>query len=463
MTQKRGKWVKPKGAQGLPPVEYPALYGLTIKNFRSVEDLSLEINQSAQLLPNQAPALLILGENSTGKSSILEGMALALAQEGGRRALEINTDTLILDTSLLGVAQKKRALTTTVTLRFQGGENRVLGIKKGGLDVSGPFSTPPVFAYGAFRQYLDTNALDAAPPGSIVNLFHPNRFLLNPETWLMSLEKRAFDEVVRVLRIIFSVDSNFAFMLRDKKHMRCLLVTNAKDEKPAGKTPLQLASSGYRSLLAMVCDILRGLMDPDISPYFQSFPTAQAVVLIDEVEAHLHPRWKIRVMSALREALPGVTIIATSHDPLCLRGMHHGEVVVMRRRIDVDADVSVRVECLSHLPDVGKLTIEQLLTSDFFNLMTTDQPEVAFQLAHIADLLAKKSAGEALSTDEGAAVKAFEGELRSVLPIGGSEAQRLVQEAVAEFLKARASEPSSQMANLRKQYRDEIINILEQF
>lgn len=467
LSTHRVKVAASRRKKGTPPLEYSPLYALAFENFKSIEDLKLEMSQPMQSSPNQTPSLLILGENAAGKSSVLEGIALALTDEVVWRGLDINERTLSLDTSLLGAKlganRKVRSGNTTVTLSFQKSESRVLKITGNSLRVSGLPDTPPVFAYGAFRQYQDVNAPNAAPAGSVVNLFHSHRFLLNPEAWLLSLEKNTFDEVIRVLRIIFSVDSNFAFMLRDKKQMRCLLVTTTKGKRTAGKTPLKLASSGYRSLLAMVCDILRGLMDPDISPHFQSFPTAQAVVLIDEVEAHLHPRWKIRVMSALREALPKVTFIATSHDPLCLRGMHHGEVVVMRRRVDVKGDLSVKVDCMSDLPDVGQLTIEQLLTSDFFNLMSTDQPDIEFQLAHIADLLTKKSKHEQLNPDEDAAVNAFEGDIRNVMPIGGTEAQRLVQEAVAEFLKKRFITPAKDIKAMRKKYRDEVIGILERF
>src|SRR3546814_7015536 len=84
------------------------------------------------------------------------------------------------------------------------------------------------------------------------------------------------------------------------------------------RTPLSIVSSGFRSVLAMICDVMRGLLGTE-DEKGSSLANARALVLVDEIEAHLHPRWKLRIMKGLREALPNVTFIVTTHDPLCLR------------------------------------------------------------------------------------------------------------------------------------------------
>jgi predicted ATP-binding protein involved in virulence len=88
---------------------------------------------------------------------------------------------------------------------------------------------------------------------------------------------------------------------------------------PAGvvtKTPLNDVSSGYRTILAMVCDIMQRLMDRRINPDFPGLEHAQAVVLIDEVEAHLQPgsehhrrtvwprwQWTLKTISAFPQTM----------------------------------------------------------------------------------------------------------------------------------------------------------------
>ncbi|MEF9674037.1 AAA family ATPase [Pseudomonas sp. PCH446] len=159
---------------------------------------------------------------------------------------------------------------------------------------------PPVFAYGAFRQY-QKRVRRYSPGRSVINLFDSTALLSNPEKWLLSLKEDDFNNVVRALRDILSIEGRFKVMERDIEKQRCLIVTPAAGSQVLCRTPLSLASSGYRSVLAMVCDIIQGLMNRRINPHFESLETAQAVVLIDEVEAHLHPRWKIRIMAPCAE------------------------------------------------------------------------------------------------------------------------------------------------------------------
>src|SRR5205823_2255078 len=104
-------------------------------------------------------------------------------------------------------------------------------------------------------------------------------------------------------------------------------------------TPLDNLSEGYRSMVALSVDVMRELLG-----HWDALENAPGLVLIDEVETHLHPRWKMRVMSALRSALPGVQFIVTTHDPLCLRGMSNGEVLVLNR------NPRTGIELLTDLP-----------------------------------------------------------------------------------------------------------------
>src|SRR3546814_20575292 len=85
-----------------------------------------------------------------------------------------------------------------------------------------------------------------------------------------------------------------------------------------------------------------------------SLANARALVLVDEIEAHLHPRWKLRIMKGLREALPNVTFIVTTHDPLCLRGLGANEVMVLRR---IQQDVRPNSEDLTY--EIGRTTCRE--------------------------------------------------------------------------------------------------------
>ncbi|MEL3863704.1 AAA family ATPase [Pseudomonas aeruginosa] len=443
----------------------PTLSTVSLTNFKGVERLELTMpipqEPTEELPPQRQPALLILGENAAGKSSILEAIALALSTDEGRNELRLDVSSLPLDPSLLGADSALPNTSAQVTLIFDNGTTRTLTIADGKYLISGSSEVPPVFAYGAFRQYQRKGSRSYSPTKSIISLFQSDKLLPNPEQWLLGLDETDFNSVIRVLRDILSIEGEFEVIERDFDNRRCLIVTAAAGNS-RHLTPLSLASSGYRSMLSMICDILQGLMSGRLNVIIESLESAQAVVLIDEIEAHLHPRWKIQIMHALRRALPKITFIATTHDPLCLRGMHDGEVVVMQRIVSdaASSDLPVMVERITHLPNVSQLTIEQLLTSDFFSLSSTDQPETERELALFADLLAAREAGQRLTAAQDRAWKAFERDVRDALPVGSTEVQRLVQEAMVEYLKERRQASSRTLGNLRSAAKTRIVNIL---
>ena len=75
--------------------------------------------------------------------------------------------------------------------------------------------------------------------------------------------------------------------------------------------------------------------------------------------------------------------LATTHSPLCLRGLHRGEVAVLHR----DAS-GVRVE--TDLPPVAGLRVDQLLTSEHFGLRSTLDPDVEERFVWYYELLARR-------------------------------------------------------------------------
>jgi len=105
-----------------------------------------------------------------------------------------------------------------------------------------------------------------------------------------------------------------------------------------------------------------------LSQAWESFEAAEGVALIDELGVHLHPRWQMRVTQALREAFPRVQFFATTHDPLCLRGLRDGETTILRR------DRTGGVFAIQELPPIEGLEVDQILTSEYFGLNSTVDP-----------------------------------------------------------------------------------------
>ncbi len=86
-------------------------------------------------------------------------------------------------------------------------------------------------------------------------------------------------------------------------------------------------SDGYRNMLAIVADITHRAAR--LNPQFGKDVAKEiyGVVLIDEIDLHLHPKWQRRVVDDLKTAFPKLQFIATTHSPFIIQSMQAGEVI----------------------------------------------------------------------------------------------------------------------------------------
>ncbi len=85
-----------------------------------------------------------------------------------------------------------------------------------------------------------------------------------------------------------------------------------------GRLPVRLLSDGIRNMIGLVGDIAHRAVR--LNPHFGAAAASRTpgVVLIDEVDMHLHPEWQQTVVPSLREAFPAMQIIVTTHSPLVI-------------------------------------------------------------------------------------------------------------------------------------------------
>ncbi|HYR27379.1 MAG TPA: AAA family ATPase, partial [Thermoanaerobaculia bacterium] len=208
--------------------------------------------------------------------------------------------------------------------------------------------------------------------------------------------------------------------------------------------PLKRLSEGYKTVVATGVDIMREMLR-----YWPELESARGVVLIDELETHLHPRWKMRLVQRLRKAMPQVQFIATTHDPLCLRGMHDGEVAVLVR------DEDHNVEQLRDVPNVRGLSVEQLLTSDFFGLFTTEDQAFEEELTRYIALAAKRDR----TADEDEDLQQKRSVAKERMLVGSTPGSQVVYQAVNEFLLESRAKPVSARAALKRESVNKVLDL----
>ncbi len=93
---------------------------------------------------------------------------------------------------------------------------------------------------------------------------------------------------------------------------------------------LENLSSGEKHILLLVCDIARRLSiaHPSHNP-IQALKEGEGVVLIDEIEQHLHPKWQRNIVLALQKTFPSIQFIVTTHSPQVLSGVRKESVFVL--------------------------------------------------------------------------------------------------------------------------------------
>ena len=122
--------------------------------------------------------------------------------------------------------------------------------------------------------------------------------------------------------------------------------------------PLRLLSDGQRVMAATVADI--AMRCAQLNPHLKDRARIETpgVVLIDELDLHLHPRWQRRIVQNLSETFPRLQFVTTSHSPFIIQSMSQGGVINLDRE-----------PCEPESP--GEQSIEDVAE----NIMGVEQPQ----------------------------------------------------------------------------------------
>ena len=155
-------------------------------------------------------------------------------------------------------------------------------------------------------------------------LFKADAALMPLASWAMDIEYSRGEGALELIRSTLSTllrDVTFRHIDKDRKAMVF--------DTPDGPVSLADLSDGYQNVAAWVGDLLYRT-----TTVFGDLPNplaAQGLLLLDEIDLHLHLRWQRRLRTFLEEKLPNLQIVATTHSPMTAQQTGPGEVFILSR------------------------------------------------------------------------------------------------------------------------------------
>jgi predicted ATP-binding protein involved in virulence len=328
---------------------------------------------------------LLIGDNGSGKTAVLDAIAIAMgnflfeitkikANDTPRMSLnDMRYVEFAMGQNVLKETSKNAFITVEGIFLNEyfnwingRGVKKFYGQEKDDLDVdvltaiksidpvNPNICLPVAVYYGTGRLWQQIKAKDKKikGPGS---RFEGYQNCLNPASdqksffsWfktqelasLQKQERRHALEAVREAIVSMIPDAKRAWWDMDWDELRIETVVQGKNQT----IPFHLLSDGYRNMIGMVADIAYRMAT--LNPQLQAdvIKQTEGIVLIDEIDLHLHPKWQRQVVGRLLDTFPKVQFVASSHSPFIIQSLYHREDVLLW---DLETNQAVAVDSKS--------------------------------------------------------------------------------------------------------------------
>lgn len=385
---------------------------LSVENVRCFGE-----RQELDLTDDGRPArwTLILGDNGAGKTTLLQCLAYmrpkfnpdenndedkvqpelaseenhvlsALARSGNDAKVRLEA-SLSVGLPLAGPRPSKpETISTTLAIERKDGD--ITDVDPGGRAPRYDEEPPLVLAYGAGRHPRAADSLRPPEADPVHSLFRVESELYDAEKNLCDLEyasltkSRSPKERQRAEKLLHRLTHMLAKILPDVQAPQDVRILGPRStayisdragvhvRTPSGEVPLEQLSLGYQTMFAWTMDIAWRLIEqyPRSSDPFKE----PAIVIVDEIDLHLHPRWQREIRGHLTGLFPNVQFIATAHSPLMAQsslGQNLAVVQWQEDRVIIENDPDV----------VRSWRLDQVLTSDLFGFESARPPETVEQ------------------------------------------------------------------------------------
>lgn len=337
-----------------------------IKNIRSISDFEMNFQ-------NPAGWHVIIGDNGAGKSTIVRSISLAIIGPNDSKALRLNlkdwarrteyeeqgTISLTVqknnEDSKIGKSRPRtKPFEAVITLSRKEGNGFVLEGNKGApfeniwSNAYGWFSC----AFGPFRRFTggekEWMKVYYSDPRAAAHLsvFGEDVALTEAIDWLKDLHIKSLEKASSQQPT--DSESDILSSLKAFLNEGGLLPHGAKLDSISSEgvffkdgngatIDVTQMSDGYRSILSLTFELIRQMVRTfGQNEVFKKFKTGDfsidlpGVVLIDEIDAHLHPSWQARIGEWFLRVFPGIQFIVTTHSPLICRASEKGTIWRLR-------------------------------------------------------------------------------------------------------------------------------------
>jgi len=363
----------------------------------------------------------LLGENGTGKSTFLQALCLALAGPEITNQL-VRPVGWLRDESALGkisakihkddhdkgdFGHQKKRQSFAFTLYITGGKKLTINKKLYSEPAiienrsrtmtwlrSNAFSADShgwfAVGYGAFRRLTRKNQIivpSLQKPDRITNFhsqFNENEPLAALEQWLVYLDYRIVKDKDREARRLLEIGINALNGLLPEGTRYDSVTSDGRIlfNSNGSKVATINLSDGYRSVLALGGDLIWRLLEA--FPGSEDPLQEEGVVVIDELDIHLHPSWQRNIAGWLREKFPKLQFIMATHSPMVAAGAGE-DAVTYRFRLNKG---NVQID---HVPEIDSFNVDKILQSSAFGLVSTFSPQMQKRIDQYYNIKQKKN------------------------------------------------------------------------
>jgi len=321
---------------------------LKIANFRSIVSLELDFRHRLTLL---------IGDNGAGKTTVLDAIAAVLRPD---RRSDDDADVLSQGRTVGGVVAGETSIELTIrratsTLRF-GGPAGAVGSGSFG-EAAEDWAKPRKVYYGARRDLPNFDQLVDWFAAKDIEEARQIR-----ETSNLRYRQPQLESVRQAVSAMIPRTSNLRI---DPATAR--LVTDEKAGDRVETFEVTQLAGGLRAMLLLVADLAQLL----VAQEGNSGTSCPSIVLIDEIDLHLHPRWQLNVVRNLMDAFPQTQFILTTHSEEIIASVPSECVVSLQAEGDGIVARSI--------PRVQGATFERVLT-DAMQVPSPRPPEVQANL-----------------------------------------------------------------------------------